>query len=50
MANVTARGVTRYRFDAKASFSYRRDEWLARVASDQAVAYEVIPAENCRGH
>jgi len=48
MANVTTRGVTRYRFDAKVSFSYRSTEWLAQVEANRAVAYEVTLAENGR--
>ncbi|MHB8458305.1 MAG: hypothetical protein ACYDBS_11565, partial [Acidimicrobiales bacterium] len=48
LANVTARGVTRYRFDAKVSFSYRQGEWRAQVEDNRAVAYDVAPAENGR--
>jgi hypothetical protein len=48
MANVTARGTTRYRFDARATFSYRQDEWRAQVEANRAVAYEVRRSENGR--
>jgi hypothetical protein len=43
LANVTARGVTRYRFDARACFSYRAPDWLAQVQANRAVAYDVCP-------
>ena len=48
MANVTKRGVTRYRFEAKALFAYRSAEWLAQVEANRAVAYEVSLKENGR--
>ena len=48
LANVTARGVTRYRFDARARFSYRRDEWRAQLEDRRAVAYDVVFAETDR--
>ncbi|MHB8456686.1 MAG: hypothetical protein ACYDBS_03190, partial [Acidimicrobiales bacterium] len=48
LSNVTARGVTRYRFDAKVRFSYRRDEWRAQVEARRAVAYDVAFAESGR--
>ena len=41
LANVTARGVTRYRLDARAAFCYRAGEWLAQVQANRAVAYDV---------
>ncbi len=40
LANVTARGVTRYRFDARVVFSYRTQDWLAQVLANRAVAYD----------
>ncbi|MCL4414436.1 MAG: hypothetical protein M1522_06785 [Actinobacteria bacterium] len=40
--------VTRYRFDAKAKFSYRSGDWLAQVEANRAVAYDVTLAENGR--
>ncbi len=48
MANVTTRGVTRYRFDAKVSFSYRQDDWLSQVEANRAVAYNVMFGERGR--
>jgi len=48
LANVTAHGVTRYRFSARARFSYRDDDWRAQVEADRAVAYDVAIAENGR--
>ena len=42
LANVTARGTTRYRFSAPVSFSYRRDDWTSQVEADRAVAYDVV--------
>ena len=48
MANVTARGVTHYRFDVPAKFSYRAREWLAQVEADRSVAYGVTVADNGR--
>jgi hypothetical protein len=48
MANVTARGVTRYRFDAHIEFTYRTQDWLAQVQADRAVAYHVMLAESGR--
>ncbi len=48
LANLTKGGVTRYRLDAKASFSYRRDEWLAQVEAGRAVAYDIVPGDNAR--
>ena len=48
MANVTARGTTRYRFDARAAFSYRKDDWLSQVEAGRAVAYDFMFAENGR--
>jgi hypothetical protein len=48
LANVTAHGVTRYRFDAKADFGFRREEWLHQVACNRAVAY-TISCEPKRG-
>lgn len=45
-ANMTARGVTRYRFDAKVSFSYRQAEWAAQVKENRAIAYDVVFAAN----
>ncbi len=41
LANVTARGVTRYRFDARVAFSYRTQDLLAQVRAHRAVAYDV---------
>ncbi len=46
LANVTARRVTRYRFEARVSFAYRSAEWLAQVETNRAVAYEVSLADN----
>ncbi|MHB1823619.1 MAG: hypothetical protein ACYCTL_13860 [Acidimicrobiales bacterium] len=48
MANVTKRGVTRYRFEAPVKFAYRSAEWLAQVEANRAVAYEMTLAENGR--
>ena len=48
LANVTTRGVTRYRLDAKAYFSYRADEWVAQVRANRAVAYDVVHGANAR--
>ncbi|EQD50025.1 hypothetical protein B1B_11377, partial [mine drainage metagenome] len=48
MANVTRRGVTRYRFDAAVSFSSRKEDWLAQVKANRAVAYNVVSAETGR--
>lgn len=48
LANVTARGTTRYRLSAPVTFSYRRDEWLAQVEANRAVAYDVVFSENGR--
>ena len=48
LANVTARGTTRYRLDAKVAFSYRRDEWLAQVEANRACSYDVMFSENGR--
>ncbi|MCL4423396.1 MAG: hypothetical protein M1115_09605, partial [Actinobacteria bacterium] len=48
LANVTTRGVTRYRFEAPVRFSYRSAEWLAQVEANRAVAYEILLAENGR--
>lgn len=48
LANVTGRGVTRYRFCARVSFSYRKEEWLAQVTQNRAVAYDVVFAETGR--
>ncbi len=48
LANVTARGVTRYRFDALVAFSYRQDEWLSQVEANRAVAYNVMFGERGR--
>jgi hypothetical protein len=48
LANVTTRGVARYRLDAKAHFSYRADEWLAQVEAGRAVAYDVVFGANAR--
>ena len=42
LANVTARGLTRYRFDAKVAFSYRQEDWRSQVEADRAVAYDVV--------
>lgn len=42
LANVTVRGTARYRFDARVSFSYHREEWLAHVEEHRAVAYDVV--------
>ncbi|MHB8555058.1 MAG: IS200/IS605 family accessory protein TnpB-related protein [Candidatus Dormibacteria bacterium] len=41
LANVTIRGLTRYRFQAAVRFSYRQAEWLAQVKGDRAVAYTI---------
>jgi hypothetical protein len=48
MANLKSRGTTRYRFDAKVSFSYRQDEWLAQVKADRAVAYDIMRSPSGR--
>jgi hypothetical protein len=40
LANVTARGVTRYRFDARIAFSYHTQDWLAQMEANRAVAYD----------
>lgn len=40
-ANVTVRGVTRYRCDARIAFCYRTEEWLAQIEARRAVAYDV---------
>ncbi len=48
LANVTARGTTRYRLSAPVAFSWRRDEWLAQVEANRAVAYDVVFSENGR--
>lgn len=48
LANVTARGVTRYRFDARVRFSYRGAEWRAQVEANRAVAYDVVLSESGR--
>ena len=42
LANVTARGTTRYRFSVPVTFSYRRAEWLEQVETDRACAYDVV--------
>ncbi len=42
LANVTVRGLTRYRFDARVSFSYRQDDWLTQIEANRAVAYDVM--------
>lgn len=41
LANITTRGLTRYRFQAAVGFSYRQAEWLAQVGHDRAVAYSI---------
>ena len=41
LANLTRRGLTRYRFQATVRFSYRQAEGLAQVKSDRAVAYSI---------
>jgi len=51
LANVpreNKRESPRYRFDARAIFSYRQDEWRSQVEADRAVAYEVLIGENGR--
>ena len=48
LANVTTRGVTRYRFDASVSFSYRRDDWCSQVEAGRAVAYDFMFATSGR--
>ncbi|MHB1782820.1 MAG: hypothetical protein ACYCTE_09040, partial [Acidimicrobiales bacterium] len=48
LANVTARGVTRYRFGARVRFSYRDAEWRAQVEANRAVAYDVVLSESGR--
>ncbi len=48
LANVTARGTTRYRLSAPVAFSYRRAEWLAQVEANRAVAYDVVLSESGR--
>jgi len=51
LANVRGknkRESPRYRFDAKAQFPYRQDEWRSQVEADRAVAYEVLIGEDSR--
>ncbi|MHB8290378.1 MAG: hypothetical protein ACYDEY_14335 [Acidimicrobiales bacterium] len=45
---MTARGLTRYRFDARVSFSYRTDDWRSQVEANRAVAYDFFFVENGR--
>jgi hypothetical protein len=48
LTNVTARGTTRYRFSCPVFFSYRREEWLAQVQANRAVAYDFCTDERGR--
>jgi hypothetical protein len=51
LANVprqNKRESPRYRFDAKAQYPYRQDEWRFQVGGGRAVAYEVLIGENGR--
>jgi hypothetical protein len=41
LANVTTRGVTRYRLDARARFAYQAEHWEAQIESHRAVAYSI---------
>ena len=50
LANVTARGTTRYRLDAEVAFSYRREEWLSQVEANRACAYDISFSDNGRIH